>query len=214
MTRKSHKVYKFVNHSKTVQIIAKKYGWFTGARYTNLRDVKTFMTLGFLDIDWKDYDFNWHKEVAMIHNPLVTVAKDIVRSNEVDRILKQAEELKKYCKYVVIVPKSKKIGPELKQIIPNDYILGYSVKTRYGGTEIPIEFFKERKVHLLGGRPERQRLIGDVLDVFSVDCNRFTLDARYGDYFDGEIFRPHPIGGYVNCIKDSIKNINKLWSYY
>ena len=40
------------------------------------------------------------------------------------------------------------------------------------------------------------------------------MDACYGDYFDGEIFRPHPQGGYERCLEDSIKNINALWDDY
>jgi len=52
------------------------------------------------------------------------------------------------------------------------------------------------------------------MDVFSFDCNRFTLDAQFGDYFDGETFRPHPIGGYDRCIVDSVKNINRMWNSY
>ena len=53
-----------------------------------------------------------------------------------------------------------------------------------------------RPVHLLGGRPDVQRRLAELMPVFSIDTNRFTLDAAFGDYFDGEMFRPHPIGGY------------------
>ena len=52
------------------------------------------------------------------------------------------------------------------------------------------------------------------MPVVSFDCNRFTLDAAFGDYFDGETFRPHPVGGYDRCIIDSVKSINKLWASY
>jgi hypothetical protein len=52
------------------------------------------------------------------------------------------------------------------------------------------------------------------MPVFSIDVNRFTLDAAFGDYFDGNFFRPHPMGGYKNCLTDSIKNITDLWLGY
>ncbi len=52
------------------------------------------------------------------------------------------------------------------------------------------------------------------MNVISVDCNRFTLDAEFGDYFDGETFRPHPKGGYKRCLRASILNINRLWETY
>jgi hypothetical protein len=67
---------------------------------------------------------------------------------------------------------------------------------------------------LLGGRPDIQRKLAEEMKVISLDCNRFTYDARFGDYFDGEIFRPHPSGGYERCLRDSIKNINLLWEDY
>lgn len=52
------------------------------------------------------------------------------------------------------------------------------------------------------------------MNVISFDCNRFTYDAKYGDYFDGVIFRPHPSGGYERCLRESIQNINLLWDDY
>jgi uncharacterized protein DUF6610 len=52
------------------------------------------------------------------------------------------------------------------------------------------------------------------MHVRSLDCNRFTLDAAFGDYFNGEIFKPHPEGGYERCIEDSLRNINALWKDY
>ena len=70
-------VIKFVNHSATVLEIAVSHGWLPGARYTNLRDVRRFRKLGFLDVDWKRYDFTRHLEVAAITRPLMTVARDI-----------------------------------------------------------------------------------------------------------------------------------------
>jgi len=203
-------VLKFVAHSKTVIEIAARHGWKPAARYTNLRDVKTFDRLGFLDIEWKHYDFDTHLNITKQVCPLMTVAKDIEHPEEVGQIIDQAFELQQYATYVVIVPKHPKLGPHIEDLVPTNFILGFSVPTRYGGSRIPPEYFK-RAVHLLGGRPDVQRRLAKHLNVFSLDCNRFTYDARYGDYFDGNIFRPHPEGGYFKCIEDSIKNINKLW---
>lgn len=52
------------------------------------------------------------------------------------------------------------------------------------------------------------------LTVISIDCNRFTIDARYGKYFNGEKFAKHAVGGYDNCITDSLQSINKIWENY
>lgn len=209
------KVLKFIAHSKKAISIAQNYGWYPGARYTNLRDVKTFKfsSTGFLDIDWKNYDFQRHLDVVAQHRPRLTIARDIECIFQVDAILKEAEKLSEYSLHVAVVPKDPKLNGRLHELIPAEYILGYSVPTRYGGTKVSMESF-DRPVHLLGGRPDTQRQLARCLKVFSLDCNRFTFDARFGDYFDGETFRPHPIGGYECCLHDSILNINKLWHDY
>lgn len=206
-------VLKFVAHSKTVLRVACRYGWLPGARYTNLRDVRDFDRLGFLDIDWRNYDFKRHLKAAKATQPLITVAKDLMRPDDLQQTIDQADELAQYCWRVVIVPKARAFATTLNDVIPGRFALGYSVPTSYGGTKIAPGRFR-RPVHLLGGRPDVQRGIAKLMPVFSVDCNRFTLDAGFGDYFDGEMFRPHPVGGYSRCIKDSIKNINSLWADY
>ncbi|MFB4252027.1 DUF6610 family protein [Pseudomonas idahonensis] len=208
-------VLKFVAHSKKVISIAKEYGWHPGARYTNLRDIKTFSfnDRGFLDINWKSYSYEKHVEAAAKTNPRLTIARDVECIFSLEKIIKEAEILLKYSGHVAIVPKDTLMNGRLKELIPKEFLLAYSVPTKYGGTKVSIESF-DRPVHLLGGRPDTQRALADKLKVFSIDCNRFTLDAKYGDYFDGIKFRRHPVGGYERCIIDSIENINKIWSGY
>lgn len=206
-------VIKFVTHSKRVLDIACRYGWLPAARYTNLRDIRHCERVGFIDVDWKNYSFSRHLAAVKATKPLMTVARDIEKLSELQRTLDQAHELKEHAEYVIVVPKHPRLGPKVDDLIPAAFVLGYSVPTKYGGTTIPAKAFR-RPVHLLGGRPEVQRQLAESMPVVSVDCNRFTLDAAYGDYFDGERFRPHPQGGYLRCIRDPVKNINKLWSNY
>lgn len=205
---------KIVTHSRKVLSIAKENGWLIGAKYTNLRNIKHLKNADFIDIDWKSYDFEKHLNAVKQFNPKYTVAKDVENISELDAILKQAEILKIFAKNVIIVPKCLKLEKSLTRLIPEEYILGYSVPTNYGSTPIDIKYFHDRKVHLLGGRPERQRNLAYNLNIVSIDSNRFTLDAKFGDYFNGLKFAPHPSGGYENCLKDSIVNINKLWLSY
>jgi ribosomal protein S18 acetylase RimI-like enzyme len=49
------------------------------------------------------------------------------------------------------------------------------------------------------------------MNVYSLDTNRITLDASFGDYFVGESFKPHPVGGYYQCIRASFQSIQALW---
>ena len=204
---------KFVSHSYRVQKAALEQGWLPGARYTNLRDVRRFDRLGFLDIDWENYNFDRHLRAARCTCPRVTVAQDVTDARHLERVIDQAYRLAEHAEHVVIVPKDRRLERCLEEEIPEHFLLGFSVPTRYGNTNLPPSAFK-RPVHLLGGRPDTQRKLASMLRVFSLDCNRFTLDACYGDYFDGTIFRPHPSGGYNQCIVDSIRNINALWQGY
>jgi hypothetical protein len=205
---------KIVCYSRTVSELAKKTGWFVGASYLRLRDIRGIEPIGLIDIDWKNYDFKKHLEAVRTYRPMITVANDLVQATDLNRTIEQAYELLQWSNSVVIVPKDLRLGPELSYLIPKDFVLGYSIPTRYGGTLIPLEHFSGRPVHLLGGRPDMQRKVGNSLDVISLDVNRFTLDAKYGDFFDGKTFIPHPIGGYHRCLQDSILNIDALWRDY
>lgn len=206
---------KFVAHGRRVISLALAEGWRPGARYTNLRDVRhvDFTEVGFLDIDWKNYSFEAHLDAAARTRPFVTVARDVECESQLGKILTEAGKLQKYATRVIIVPKDPILEGRIHRTIPDDFLLGYSVPTRYGGTTIPPGAF-EWSVHLLGGRPDIQRRLADLMPVVSMDCNRFTYDAQFGDYFDGSKFRPHPVGGYEACLKDSIANINSLWFDY
>lgn len=208
-------VRKYCNHSKKAIRIAIRNGWLPGARYTNLRDIKhlEFENIGFVDIHWKKYCFARHVDAVSELRPHMTVARDLECISELDTVIQQAEKLHEHCEHVVVVPKDKRLHGKVDDLIPPHFLLGYSIPTRYGDTELKLENFI-RPTHLLGGRPDIQRRLAEVIPVYSIDCNRFTLDARYGDYFDGETFRPHPSGGYEACLADSITNINTLWDDY
>lgn len=208
-------VLKFVAHGRRVVSLAGENGWRPGARYTNLRDVKhvQFSGVGFLDIHWKKYCFSKHVAAARITRPYMTVARDIECVSQLPSILAEAKELQKFSSKVIVVPKDVRLEKHLESVIPTEFVLGYSVPTRYGGTKIPTDAFR-RDVHLLGGRPDVQRKLADQMQVISFDCNRFTLDAGFGDYFDGSKFKPHPVGGYETCLLASIAAINDIWSDY
>jgi len=208
-------VIKFVAHSQRVINISSFHGWFPGAKYTNLRDLKgiDFESKGFLDIDWKKYSFSRHLDAVQEHKPYLTMARDVESIEELESILLEADILIKHSKHVAIIPKDIRLNNRLTELIPKKFILGYSVPTRYGGTEVSIDSF-DRKVHLLGGRPDIQRKLANFLDVMSFDCNRFTLDAKFGYYFNGQKFVKLLGGGYENCLRESLININKIWSDY
>jgi hypothetical protein len=206
-------VVKYCAHSHAVLQLAMRHGWLPGARYTNLRDVRRVSRLGFLDIDWRSYNFRRHLDVVEQTRPMLTVARDITHYRLFDKVMAEALELSRWADRVVVVPKCRRLDDHLLASIPSEFLLGYSVPTRYGRTPLPPSMFR-RPVHLLGGRPDSQRRLACHMPVVSLDCNRFTLDAAFGDYFDGDRFRPHPKGGYRRCLVDSLRGINRLWEGY
>lgn len=202
---------RFLCHGKPTLKIAARFGWLPGARYTNLRDIRGFERIGMIDIEWTKYDFKKHLQAVKDTRPLLTVAQDVERSRNLQRVLDQAWELSLWCQRVVIVPKAPSLAENLLELIPKRFTLGYSVPTKCGSTRIALKCFGRRSVHLLGGRPDVQFELSKVLNVSSFDGNRFTLDAGYGDYFRRDRFVPHPTGGYYECIRSSLTEINRLW---
>jgi hypothetical protein len=172
--------------------------------------VKHLPHVYFVDIDWKNYNFDRHLRAVMKVQPTMTVARDVTENEHIDDVLHEASALAVYTETVVVVPKDPDLRRKRRLGVPEMFRLGYSVPTRYGATEISPEHFTG-DVHLLGGRPDVQRRLATQMTVRSLDGNRFTYDARFGDYFDGETFRPHPSGGYETCLKASLTNIRKLW---
>ena len=101
-------IHRYVCHSNRVLRIALRLGWSVGARYTNLRDVRDYDQIGFLDIDWTSYNFKRHLDAAKATRPKLTVAQDVVRVNDLSKIIDQAHELARFAERVIIVPKDRK----------------------------------------------------------------------------------------------------------
>src|SRR5436190_20650422 len=99
-------VVKFISYGAVIIKMAMRYGWLPGARYTNLRCVRHVDRLGFLDIDWRRYCFRRHLQAVKDTRPCLTVARDIQRRDQLDRVIDQANELQEWSDHVVIVPKT------------------------------------------------------------------------------------------------------------
>jgi uncharacterized protein DUF6610 len=198
-------------HGRPTLRLARKYGWLPGARYTNLRDIRGFDTVGLIDVDWNDYSFARHLDAVRAVNPLITVARDFEHTAQFPELLEQVEKLREHCRFVVIVPKTRAFGAVRHWFTGDFHLLGYSMPTGYGKTTLPRREFGERPVHLLGGRPIAQFEMSRHLNVFSLDCNSITIDAGFGKFFDGSGFRKHRRGGFLRCVASSLAGINALW---
>lgn len=118
----------------------------------NLRDVRRFPQLGFLDIDWRRYDFARHLETTRITRPLMTVARDIENHRDLRRTIDQAFRLLEFARYVVVVPKDPLLESRLNEAIPAEFLLGFSVPTRYGGTKLSPSAFRDLFTCWVGDR--------------------------------------------------------------
>src|SRR5437764_15282713 len=95
-------ILKFVAHSHRVLKIARRFGWLPAARYTNLRNVRRYDRLGFLDVDWKGHKFKQHLRAAIDTRPLITVARDVEQMENHPSILDEALELLQYATHVAL----------------------------------------------------------------------------------------------------------------
>jgi hypothetical protein len=141
--------------------------------------------VAFIDNDYFNYDHATHLAAVRDLHPKYATVRDVMTREqcavdniafyELDQILEWAEELAQYAENVIVIPKWDCIDR-----IPEQYVLGYSVPTSHGGTPLPVEAFKGRRVHLLGGSWAAQlaymAALGD--DVVSLDTNYVQRQAR------------------------------------
>jgi hypothetical protein len=178
-----------------------KYGRQTSSAMANgeilclYHDKKQGHEIVFLDNDYFNYSHAIHLECVKKYKPkYATVcdvmtrgqcAKDNITFRELDHILDWAEELAEYAENVIVIPKWDCIDR-----IPEKFMLGFSVPTSHGGTALPVEAFKGRRIHLLGGGWRAQldymAALGD--DVVSFDNNYENVKCEYGQFAlpDGE----------------------------
>lgn len=207
-------VYKIICYGKEIARKARRLGWLPGARYTNLRDLRGVESVGMIDVDWENYDFDRHLRAVKLHCPLFTVARDLDDVRRLSELKEQAQKLREYASWVIVVPKIRQFNVIRPSISHRRHVLGFSMPSGYGKTLTPTDQFLSAPVHLLGGRPLAQRQMAQSMDVVSFDCNSITIDAAFGKYFDGRGFQRHPRGGYVRCILESMRSINELWDDY
>jgi hypothetical protein len=206
-------ILKIVTHGRHVQRLAAKSRWGSGARYTNLRDVRERHAVAFIDIDWKNYSLVHHLAAVKKVRPFMTVMRDVESEDDFARTVRASAQFLNWSRYVIIVPKFRKWRSKFERLLTERHIVGYSVPTRYGGTSIDLRSIGH-PVHLLGGRPDRQRELAAQGNVVSIDCNRFTLDASYGDYFDGVKYNYERLLSYDECLSRSMRGIDFAWSSY
>jgi len=155
-------------------------GFVYGARLPDT----TYFPLWFADQDWKKPNRALYVEYLRRERPTQATVLDLEREGQLAEVLDWAEEVSQYVARVVIVPKCFGIIERLPRRIGGaDVVLGYSVPTKYAGTEVPTWEFAGWPVHLLGGSPHGQMRLMYSLDVVSADGNMTNRMAMWNRFW-------------------------------
>jgi hypothetical protein len=157
--------------------------------------------LAFIDCEFKKYNHQKHLVAIKANNPQYATVRDLMTKEQCekddieyfdfDTIMKQAEQIEQYTDNVIVeqieqytdnvivIPKFNCLSD-----IPDKYILGYSIPTKYAGTPLPRELFRGRRVHLLGGSWKKQKEYIEYFDgdVVSFDNNNLWKVSVYGNF--------------------------------
>jgi len=158
----------------------------------------------FVDNVYTEYKHENHLEVVKRFKPKYCTVRDIMTEEQCkvagiayysfEQIMTWAEELAQYCPNVIVIPKYDCIKDVLKK-----FMLGYSIPTSHGGTPLPVDLFRGRRIHLLGGSWAAQldylAELGE--DVVSIDNNHCHRIAEFGQYYlpDGKTKTVSDING-------------------
>jgi hypothetical protein len=162
--------------------IATAAGFKYGAQLPNT----IYGPLYFADQDWKQPDRDRYMTALQQHRPHMASVLDLERKDQLSEVLSWAEEAAQFVNVVMIIPKVSGIIPCLPRTIAGAEIrLGYSVPTKYGGTQLFASEFTGWPVHLLGGSPHKQMELSAYFDTVSVDGNMFMkMATNFCSFFE------------------------------
>ncbi len=162
-------------------------GWLLGVR----SDRSSYgFTISFVDNEYRAPDWKLHLRRVIKEQPkyatVPDLSEEICSLADIERAIKQADELSNYCQIPLIVPK---LRAQLAHI-PNHYAIAYSIPSSYGGATFGPWLLEGRRVHLLGGSPGTQRTlyraIREYVEVISADGNMAQkVGLSYADYWNG-----------------------------
>ena len=126
----------------------------------------------FVDQNWRKPNREKYMAALALHRPHIATVLDLERDEQLPEVLAWAEDAAAHVQVVVIIPKAQGIVADLPRTIGGAEVrLGYSVPTKFAGTELPVWDFVGWPVHLLGGNPQNQMKLAQYLDVRSADGN-------------------------------------------
>lgn len=165
-------------------------------------------------LDWYFKKPNWKTHLMLVkkYDFDVVMAPDYFESDDIDLLIERIEELKKYCKRVVIP-----IHAIHKRLTPYEWALpmaqGFAPPLK---SEKMIWEFADNITHLLGGSPHKQYQISKYLpNLKSVDGNQiFNVAIHYFKYWENGKWIKGDDKKYStqDIFRMSIINVDRLWN--
>ncbi len=200
------------NGNKRFAQIAINAGFSYGAQLPGT----VYHSVEFADQNWKAPDRDGYMTALKLHKPRIATVLDLEREEQFDTVLDWAHEAAEHVETVIIIPKVFSIIPYLPTRVGGANVrLGYSVPTRFGGTDVPAWEFAGWPVHLLGGSPHKQMKYTYYLSVVSIDCNYHLLKAtKFGEYWINSRWKNiqnHEHDSIYSAFAFSCENIRDAW---
>lgn len=151
--------------------------------------------IGFIDNPYKGYSHSKHLAVVSEFKPIFATTRDLMTKEQcqdagieffsIEEVLAQAEEIAAHTENVIIIPKYDCLDKIPETIGNARVVLGYSVKSSYGVTPLPIEVFNQRPTWLLGGSWRSQIECLDEIGnaVVGLDNNMVAKICWFGSYY-------------------------------
>jgi len=187
--------------------IALSEGWKLGVRSDGKVIPDFNYPIDFVDNHWKKYDHARHIKMVKKCRPHLATARDIERIEDLPAILREAEEIAQFSDFIILIPKIAITLPYLSF----NWRWGFSVPTKYGQCDLPLSFFGDRPIHLLGGSPRKQASYRHQLNIVSLDCNSIMLSAKFGKIARPDLPEIKTNGGCYEAFKKSCRATKQYW---
>jgi hypothetical protein len=151
--------------------------------------------IAFMDNPWHGYDHTHHVAMCERIRPVAATTRDIMTKEQCEQqgieyltvaeTLAMAADVARYVDEVILIPKFDCIDDLPERIGDAKVVLGYSVPSSYGATEVDPDAFRGRPIHLLGGSWPRQHALLHHLgeDIVSLDSNYMSRMSAFGSYW-------------------------------
>lgn len=185
-----------------------------GFRYGAQMPGTVYFSPVFCDQDWKKPDRAKYMACLAQHQPHMASVLDLEQPAQLAEVLGWAEDAAAHVDVVMIIPKFFGAIELLPRSIAGKAVrLGYSLPTKFGGTEVPVWEFAGWPVHLLGGSPQAQMSMCNYLDVVSADGNYAKKMAiQYGQFWAPGNAR-YAVNRYWPKLSEAGDNVNEDMPY-